>query len=554
MTTVDTTVPEQRTLKPEEQTQLVTASAKPTSMPSGEQGDDDQPSGILGMFTSFMRKTEKFGGGLMGFVIAILDMFTGGIISSLMGKGDDQQQETSATRPPASATSAAPEPVVTTETPAPARPTGPSLRVNMSPSASAAAVPPAAAEGAPAASARKNPATATTIREANIIAAVLNQASLINFDKPVPSTSIGVSDQKLVAQSMDIERNNISFYNDKTHRYESVANGSPEALQQAVANDRSKLVRVDYGVGVEHKYAYFKQAIQANREESPTGFTAAGWRQTDKDGTLIDQQGNALAAGGKSNVWLLFPGYTGDMTQLATGNTDHTPQSNAMESIANGRLNPQTAEAAQFTHDFINGVGREHIAAMFSGAHSMGVSNARAGEVTARLEGVPTRLLDVEPAGDTQEARKLQEALRDPGNPLYRQLQSMGMSQTQIASAASMDLAENTASIRVESGGRGTEVAGLVIGQGIMQGVLMHKFGGGNPEINNGTLGRKYVLDITAEQIPNASMAGHNLDVIINALKDSNVTMMDRGVGGSALSPQSLPVVASTRNEKSGPS
>jgi len=393
---------------------------------------------------------------------------------------------------------------------------------------------------------------ARNTREDEIKGGLYAMASMVNFNKPQPANDIGKRDRAKVAD--DLYRSGaVAFYNDKTGQYEMLKANSAEALNEAIKNDSKGRIQIDYGIGGEHKYQYLQQTLIADREDSKTGFTAAAWRETDAGGTALGQDGKPLQPGGKENVILGFPGYSGEFGMNAISSTE--PQNVALQAMARNELNPQASEAAAFTDKALEITGRDKVGAIITGAHSMGISNARTSEATAQLEGVQTKLIDLEPALDGSQSQILNAALHDKNSPLHQQLAALGISEDKI-SGFTLDSNAGTTSLRAEFTGTDgqlhtTAIASVASGDGLMQGFMNYMNHRGDPNGTNAMQGAtKDYVDVTSLGLADSSMEGHKLVNLITALKDANVTMAE--VSSAPTSQASLTTPSQSTGQQHG--
>jgi hypothetical protein len=370
-----------------------------------------------------------------------------------------------------------------------------------------------------------------TLREREMIAGTLTAVSLIDFSEPVPSSVVGKKDRALTASDAYVlgKQGLVSFYNDATQQYEPLKAGTPEALTDAINADQSRRVKIT----VDGKDRYFEQIAASDRENSPTGFAAAAYREVSADGKPVYEQKNGAQ---KTEVWMAFPGYTGEISRF--GISDGTPQSQALEQMTIGNMNPQAPEAAKFTDSVINNPkvgGKDQLSDIIYGAHSAGSTNAIVARATAELQGVQTdTMVEIEQAGATMIARRTAEDIRNPESPLARQLAALGRPEITPEKLAAYrpDFDKDTVSLRAvfeEKGQlRGTDIASLVPARpeekvdpavGIITGIQRFRNGEGNPNIDNGSLGQETYIDVGAQGLKDAKFDGHKLQSMLIALK-----------------------------------
>lgn len=140
-------------------------------------------------------------------------------------------------------------------------------------------------------------------------------------------------------------------------------------------------------ITVDGKEQFFKKIVQNDAaddksiaevtsksvDKSTSGLKATAWIRTDKDGTPIDKDGEALSGDKKAEVILTFPGFKGSPSSTTT-------QTESARAAERGELYPPTAQMAQFLATVdkqLKKMGVEEVNTHIA-AHSFGSPNALA--------------------------------------------------------------------------------------------------------------------------------------------------------------------------------
>ncbi|MEQ1790517.1 MAG: hypothetical protein ABL857_08745, partial [Rickettsiales bacterium] len=291
---------------------------------------------------------------------------------------------------------------------------------------------------------------------------------------------------------------NIGFYNENTDDYVS---GVADA--GVITNKSIRRVSIDLENGNKR---YFKQidyidgipktdSADDKIHGSTTGLKASAWQE-------INQDGSPIKMGDRQQIRLNFIGYS-------NGKDGHHDKL-SRDDFVDGRLNPQTLEAAEFTSMVIQKLGKDNISNVIYGAHSMGAANAIVAHIVSNLKGVPIQsTLLLEPVGASSQVKKIKEAMQNEQSPLFKKLQDIVNSENSvetIKNAGKMldaDIAQNVVSIRtLDENKAHSRAASIKVGSGV-RGVLAsatRKNAGEPCHASNETLGTCFLMTIPKQE------------------------------------------------------